>query len=60
MVRYNQCKNFKEMNNNLDKLIDVLNHRVTKLEIHVKWLKNLIGYVAVILTGMAVKIICFT
>lgn len=27
----------------LDKLIHTLNHRVTKLEIHVKWIKWLVG-----------------
>jgi len=31
---------------NFDKLVEGLNHRMTKLEVHVKWLKRVIFYMA--------------
>lgn len=37
-------------NNNLNKLVDVLNHRVTGLEVSVKWIKWIMTYMAVIVT----------
>ena len=52
--------NINGLSSDIHNLVDVLNHRVTKLEVHIKWLTRLIGYVAIILTGIAVKIIMFS
>jgi len=58
-------KELKVMNENIEKLIGILNHRVTKLELSVteikidnKWQKKILGYMAIILTGILVTAIC--
>ncbi len=35
---------------NFNSLVDTLNHRVTKLETHVGWMKWILGYIAMALT----------
>lgn len=42
---------------NFDDLIKTLNHRMTKVEVSVKWMKWILGYVAIIITGMFVKVV---
>jgi hypothetical protein len=37
-----------------DKLVDSLNHKVTKLETNVAWLSKIMGYMATLMTGMFV------
>ena len=39
---------------------DALNHRMTKIETNVRWLKWIISYLAVIFTGAFIKIMFFT
>jgi hypothetical protein len=34
---------------------NALNHRMTRVEINTKWTKLIIGYMAVILSGMFIK-----
>jgi len=52
-------RTFDDMNENMNRLIDVLNHRVTKLEMSVKWIRWIIGYIAVLVTAMVGKVIFF-
>jgi len=39
-MNYVENKDFKDMSENIERLINVLNHRVTKLEVNVNWLKR--------------------
>lgn len=39
-----------------DKLIETLNHRVTSIEISVKWLKYILGYIASLITSIGFAI----
>jgi hypothetical protein len=45
------------LHNEFVQLVEILNHRVTKLEEHVWWLKWILGYVAIIMTGMFIKVL---
>jgi hypothetical protein len=40
---------------NFDFICETFNHRITKIEANVKWLKWIVGYVAVIMTGLFVN-----
>ena len=42
---------------NFDKLVNTLNHRMTRIESDVKWMKRIGYYMATIVTAMALKII---
>jgi len=42
---------------NFDNLIETLNHRITKIESDVKWMKRVGYYMATVLTAIALKII---
>lgn len=44
---------------NFDSLIEILNHRVTKIEVNVKWMNRIGYYMATMITGMAIKSIFF-
>ena len=56
-MEYKEAKTVKDMNENLNILINVLNHRVTKLEVSTKWIKWILGYIAVVMTGLFISII---
>jgi len=56
-MTYIKGKDLGAMNRNMEKLIEILNHRVTKLEIHVGWLKRLMGYIAALLSAIAVAVL---
>ena len=45
---------------NFDVLCDTLNHRVTKIEVNVKWMSRIGYYMATVITGIAIKSIFFT
>jgi len=57
---YVEGKDFKSMNTNLKTLVNILNHRVTKLEVHVRWTTRVIGYIAALITLMAGKTLFFS
>jgi len=40
-MEYKTGNNLNDINENMCRLVDVLNHRVTKLEVNVMWLKRL-------------------
>ena len=52
---YVKEKEFKDFGDNLHKLIDVLNHRITKLEVHMSWVIKITLYIASILTVGIIK-----
>lgn len=52
-------KTFEDMNKNTHKLIEVLNHRMTKLEVDVKWIRIIGAYMAMLLTSIAIKSLFF-
>lgn len=54
-MEYKQANTIKQMNENLNRLIEILNHRVTKLEISTKWIKWILTYISLILTGVFVS-----
>ena len=60
-VKVEDCKLkesvMRDFNRNMDSLIGVLNHRVTKLEVSVNYIKWVIGYIAIIMTGTFVATI---
>lgn len=41
----------------LKALVDILNHRITKLEISVSWIKKFMGYIATVLTALFVAVL---
>ena len=41
----------------IEALTTILNHRVTKLETSVRWIGKIIGYIAILITGITVKFI---
>ena len=45
---------------NFNLLCEGLNHRMTKMEINVKWMTRIGYYMATLITGIAVKSIFFT
>jgi hypothetical protein len=57
MIKYKNSKTFEDINNNIEQLIDVLNHRVTSLESDVCWLKKIGYYMAALLTTITVKLL---
>lgn len=40
---------------NFNKLVDTFNHRVTRIESDVKWMKRIGYYLATVLTAIAIK-----
>ena len=42
MVKYINAKSFNEFKDNQKKLIEILNHNMTKMQVNVSWLKKLI------------------
>jgi hypothetical protein len=50
---------FEDMSKNLTQLIEVLNHRMTSLELDVSWIKKLGYYICGTLTAIAIKSIFF-
>jgi len=52
---YVKEKEFKDFGENFHKLIDVLNHRITKLEVHMNWVIKITLYIASILTIGIIK-----
>lgn len=57
---YINAKTFKDFCNNQATLIDILNHRISKMEINVKWISRIGYYMATMLTAIAIKSIVFT
>ena len=53
----NKC--FEDMSKNMTELIELLNHRMSKLESDVSWIKKLGYYICATLTAIAVKSIFF-
>jgi len=65
MVNLTQ-ENFNDFIKTQKKLVETLNHRVTKIEknvskmqINQKWMNRIGYYMAGIITTMAIKLICF-
>ena len=40
----------QELDRKFARLIDILNHRITKLEVHARWTKIILGYIAGLVT----------
>lgn len=58
MVELTQ-QNFEKFIATQVKLVDTLNHRVTNMEIDLKWMKRIGYYMAGIITAIATKLIIF-
>ena len=56
---YLSHKTFNDLSNNTNKLINILNHRMTNLEQEVMWIKKIGYYMATLLTAIVVKFVCF-
>jgi len=52
-------KNFDKFCENQKQFSQALNHRMTRIESDVKWMKRIGYYMATILTGIAIKSIFF-
>ncbi len=55
--KYVETKTFKNIQENTDKLIGILNHNMTKMSIDISWLKKLQGWEVVILSAILAGII---
>jgi len=56
-MKYISVKEFKEFSKNQDRLIEILNHNMTKITVDMKWVKRIGYYMCVIITGIGVKFI---
>ncbi len=59
MVKLTQ-ENFEKFIETQVKLVDTLNHRVTKIELDLKWMKRIGYYMAGVITIIATKLIAFS
>jgi len=57
MRTYVNTKDFRDFCINQDKLIEILNHRITKLEVHVNWLKKFAGAQTALLSGILLTLL---
>ena len=57
MVKYVDQKTFNDLCKNQRKLIDVLNHRMTKMEVNVQWLKRLSQVSTGLLTAILITLL---
>ena len=53
-------KCFEDISKNTTELIDVLNHKMIKIENEIKWIKRIGYYMATMITAIAIKSIFFT
>lgn len=63
-AHYIEAKEFNDFCQNQNKLIDILNHRMTKMEVDVSWIKKFVTIQVSILTaiflavfGIAIKVL---
>lgn len=42
---------------NINELIETLNHRITKIEVNLKWTTRIVGYLAVLLSSITIKLL---
>ena len=52
-----KIKTLNDLDQSINQLIGILNHRVTKLEVSTKWIKWILGYISIIMTGIFVVVI---
>ena len=57
MEHYIDAKKFEDFASNQRKLIDILNHRMTKLEVDVKWMQKIMSIQTGLLTGIFICLI---
>jgi hypothetical protein len=55
--QYVTQKCFEDISKNQSKLIDILNHRMTRLEIDVIWIKKIMAIQTSLLAGMFIAIL---
>lgn len=57
--QYVTQKCFNDLSKNTTELIDVLNHRMSKFEIDLKWIKRIGYYMATLMTAIVIKFLVF-
>jgi hypothetical protein len=57
MVEYIKPREFKDFAANQGKLINLLNHRMTLLEVDVKWIKKIMSIQTALMTGMFLSLL---